>query len=251
MLIDTLKPGHVGDDGEFYIATVREMVAAGILDPKASTLVLCAGILDYAVLMFSGFSNVTLSNLGAQERDYAPYAWQSIDAEAISLPDGAFEQVIVHAGLHHCRSPHAGLCEMYRVAAKTAVVFEARDSALMRLAERFGATKNYEVQSVRKNGGSRGGLRDGPIPNFIYRWTEREVWKALAACDPTGEPNVSYYYGFRIPVAAHSKNSSGVRRAVLLLASAAAKVASRLLPRQGNEFAFAVGKPVQRFSWLT
>jgi hypothetical protein len=120
----------------------------------------------------------------------------------------------------------------------------------MRLAERFGATKNYEVQSVRKNGGTRGGLRDGPIPNFIYRWTEREAWKALASCDPTGEPNLAFYYGFRVPVAAHAKNSRGIKRRLLLLASAAAKVASKVAPKQGNEFAFLARKPAQRFSWL-
>ncbi len=59
---------------------------------------------------------------------------------------------MVHAGLHHCGSPHRALLEMYRVARKAAVVFEARDSLMMRSAVALGFTNDFELEAVSSEG---------------------------------------------------------------------------------------------------
>ena len=46
----------------------------------------------------------------------APYRWELADAEALPYEDDAFDWAVISAGLHHCRSPHAALLELYRVA---------------------------------------------------------------------------------------------------------------------------------------
>jgi ubiquinone/menaquinone biosynthesis C-methylase UbiE len=48
--------------------------------------------------------------------EFAPFSWSFQDAEQLSFEDEAFDYVFVHAGLHHCASPHRALLEMYRVA---------------------------------------------------------------------------------------------------------------------------------------
>jgi hypothetical protein len=103
----------------------------------------------------------------------------------------------VHAGLHHCASPNRALLEMYRAAKKAAIVFEARDSLLMRLATWLRFNNDFELQAVTRQGLESGGFRNGPIPNFVYRWTEREVTKVVRAADPAHVESIRFFYGLR------------------------------------------------------
>jgi ubiquinone/menaquinone biosynthesis C-methylase UbiE len=81
-------------------------------------LVVCRGEFDRDTLLEEGYTAVTISNLDDRVRgdEFAPYAWSFQDAEALSFPDRSFDYCIVHAGLHHCASPHRALLEMYRAA---------------------------------------------------------------------------------------------------------------------------------------
>ena len=98
----------------------------------------------------AGFTNVTITNVddAGDDEALAPFAWERQDAEALRYPDGSFDVGIVSAGLHHCRSPHRALLELYRVARVAVVALESRDSALMRLAVRLGAVDEYELGAV-------------------------------------------------------------------------------------------------------
>jgi hypothetical protein len=75
---------------------------------------------------------------------------------------------MVHAGLHHCASPHRALLERYRVARKAVLVFEARDSLMVRTAVAL-ASSDFELEAVSGEGYESGGLNNGPIPNLGYR----------------------------------------------------------------------------------
>lgn len=236
----------------FYVETLRTLVDDGLLDPAASTLVLAGGLVDRAALLDAGFGEVTISNLDERPNldDYRPYSWAYLDAEDIDAPDRSFDQVIVHAGLHHCRSPHRGLTEMYRVARRSIVVFEARDSLTMRAAARVGLGIDYEVEAVVANDGRYGGLRDSGVPNHVYRWTEREVHKTLASCDPTGPVRLRHFHGLRLPDERLAMSRSRAKRLAGRVLGAAAEVVVRLAPRQGNEYAFWAGRPTDTWPWL-
>ena len=86
----------------------------------------CAGPLDELVMRKVGFSDFTIANLTGD------YADQRQDAEDLTYDENSFDTVIVHAGLHHCRSPHRAFLEMYRVPRKCAVAFESRESLRLR-----------------------------------------------------------------------------------------------------------------------
>lgn len=39
----------------------------------------------------------------------------------------------------------------------------------------LGVALDYELPAVSENNFTHGGVENGPIPNYVYRWTEREV----------------------------------------------------------------------------
>lgn len=194
--------------------------------PKdASVLAVCAGHNEQA--LFSNHPNAVITNLTTGH-----------DAHNLPFQDREFDYGFVHAGLHHCDRPHLALTELYRVSHRV-IVSEARDSLLMRLAGRWRLTENYEVSSVRKNGNEAGGVNNSAVPNYVYRWTEREVEKTIRSFDPTGEPKISYFYGLRPP--------KGSPPPLAL----AAKLVFKLAKHQGNEFGFLIERPENQFPWLS
>ena len=224
----------------FYCEVLRKLIAAGKLSMSDAVLIVCGGPLDEAVVREIGFTNFKLTNInGAGERQ---------DAEHLAYADGSFDIVIVHAGLHHCYSPHRALLEMYRVARKAAIAFEARDSLLMRTAVKLGLTMDYEVDSVTADGG--GGVAETGIPNFVYRWTEREVWKTVATFDPSRKPNIEFFYDMRIPIHRFTRSGSNALRAAGSLVEPLSRLFAAVLPSQCNEFAFAILKTGELQPWI-
>ncbi len=236
----------------FYTSVLFELCAEGRLDPGAPTLVVCGGAYDKACLETVGFTDVTISNLDErlQAAAFAPYAYAFEDVEALSFPDGHFAQVLVHAGLHHCASPHRGLLEMYRVARHAIVVIENKDSALMRLAARCGLSARYEIEAVVANDLAYGGMRNRPVPNFVYRWTEDEVAKTLRAYCPEGPLPLRFFHGLKLPIERLRRHKNPIARMSLIALRPMAALAELTLRRQGNLFGFWAGKPERLWPWL-
>ena len=179
-------------------------------------LVVCGGSADAEVLSGLGFGRVLITNIDpSYDEEIDAYPCVRADAENLAFRDGEFDLVIVHAGLHHCASPHRALLEMYRVAKKAAIVLEARESLLMRLAVRLGFTNDFELESVTSHGLESGGMRNGPIPNLNYRWLELEVIKVVRAADPAYVESIRFFYGPRLPTLRFDNVDAPFRRLVL------------------------------------
>jgi ubiquinone/menaquinone biosynthesis C-methylase UbiE len=234
----------------FYTRTLRTLLRKGLINPDDQVLVCCGGPFDIQTLNALGFRNVTISNLDTRRSDTQPYAWSYQDVEQLSFADAAFDWVLVHDGLHHCGSPHKGLVEMYRVARKGCLVIEARDSLIMRVAAALGLTPWYEVEAVTTNGWIAGGLRNGPVPNFIYRWTEREVRKTLESAYPHEVNDVQFFYGMR-DLSYRIDRVSWPRRLVTQALYSAAWLFQRIFPRQCNSFGFALTHTGRFKEWMT
>jgi SAM-dependent methyltransferase len=223
---------------DFYARVVGQWIP----DRTASILVVGGGQNDADVFSAAGFRNVTFTNLVPPEVfTQGPFTTVAADAESLPFPDGAYDYAVAHAVLHHCRSPHRALLELYRVAGRAAIAFEARDSTVMRFAARIGAGNPYEVSAVEANGGTAGGVRDTGVPNYVYRWTEREVEKTIASFAPHARHRISYAYGFGTPCDA---DPSRWRRLVRSVAGLGYRAVATLLPKQRNLFAFCIEKPV-------
>jgi SAM-dependent methyltransferase len=153
----------------------RYLKVCGV-DRSRPVLALGGGREDLEILTACGFERIVLSNLDS--------AGLALDAENIALPDNSYSVVFAHAILHHCRAPHKALGEMVRVAEQHVLFVEPNDSSTLRLLVRGGVSFPYELAAVAANEYLHGGLRDGPIPNYIYRWNGREAEKCVAAYHP-------------------------------------------------------------------
>jgi SAM-dependent methyltransferase len=234
----------------FYADTLNELD----LPRNASILVVCGGDFDREMLLECGYSAVTISNLDERIRgdEFAPFAWSSQDAEQLSFPNDSFDYCIVHAGLHHCASPHRALLEMYRVARCGILVFEARDSIFMRTAVAMKRVPSYEAGAVRAHSFKWGGIRNTCVPNFVYRWTEREVEKTLASYAPYAPHRIRFFYGLRIPKERLPFYFSSRLRWIAAVLEAWVIIFAWVFPKQGNLFGFYVPKPNDGslFPWL-
>ena len=227
----------------FYVSVLERLIAAGTISISDSVLIVCGGPLDTQVVTSVGFTDVTVSNLDEDAADHRQ------DAENLTYENSSFDVVIVHAGLHHCHSPHRALLEMYRVARKCAVAFESRDSLIMRAAVRLGLTLEYETNAISADG-KTGGVANTGTPNFIYRWTERSVTGTIASYDPARAPRVEFFYDLRLPIQRLTVDRRWALRAAALILEPLSKIFSAVAPKQCNEFAFAISKDAALHPWI-
>jgi SAM-dependent methyltransferase len=234
-----------------YRKTLEALLQSGDISKSDSIVVFCGGRYDAELLTDLGFSNVTLTNIDARtEGNVGGLKWERQEAETTTYADNEFDVAIVRNGLHHCHSPHRALLEMYRVARKVAIAFEARDSLLMKAARRASFTPEFELEAVSDEGFESGGLMNGPIPNFIYRWTEWEVVKTVRSFDPAHVDDVRFFYGLLLPTLRFEHVKAPVKRIVLKLLAPVVRAFVMFFPKQGNQFGFAIFKTGRLQEWL-
>jgi ubiquinone/menaquinone biosynthesis C-methylase UbiE len=228
----------------FYRRVLGELLESGLVRRDMSVLVVAGGAADRDAFQSLRFEQVTISNVDeeVQAEAVTPYEWAYQDAENLTYEDGAFDLTVVSAGLHHCRSPHRALLELYRVARVAALALESRDSALMRLAVKLGAVDDYELAAVADHGLRSGGVANTSTPNYVYRWTEREVEKAIASFAPHARHRFRFFREFELPETL-LEIDRGPRASLLRVAAPVVSAITRAVPSQANLFAFAVEKP--------
>jgi hypothetical protein len=147
--------------------------------------------------------------------------------------------------------PAVGVCEMFRVSRKGILCLEARDSLLMRLAAKTGLSAEHELEPAFLSEEAVGGYRNGPIPNYVYRWTEREFEKTVCSYAPTHRHSFFYAYGYSVPGQRFAMARNPIYRLLGRSLSSAIKAAEIVIPKQGNQFAFGALKNVSLQPWLT
>ena len=221
--------GSLREREGFYRKVVGELSRTGLLVADMSVLIVGGEDLDRRVLADLGFVNVTLSNVNPNEGNVE-------DMEALSYADGSFDFGIVSAALHHCHSPHRALLELYRVCSVGVLGLEARDSMLMRLANRFKIVEEYELTAVSDEGFKSGGVANSPVPNFVYRWTEREVEKTILSAEPARTHKFRFFHELELPESVLEATGKRAWRFATLPLRALVAIA----PSQANLFGFAV-----------
>lgn len=236
----------------FYDKVLKQLAKNRILSCNDHILIVAAGILDRDSFVKNAFNDVLITNIEKDRgvQDYEPYRWEYQDVENLTFGNNEFDWVFIHAGLHHCSSPHRGLCEMLRVAKKGIGVLESRDSLLNKLAEKSGFVPLYELEPCVLSSGESGGLRNTNIPNFVYRWTEREVRKTVNSYIPQYVHKFYFFYGLRIPNQRLAMSESVIKRFVGYSAVFLSPLFKALFPKQGNDFAFIISKTGKLQPWL-
>jgi len=183
---------------DFESEVVQELLDEGALNNRHSILVVCGTQFERNLFIAHGFADVIVTNLDhdLSAEVFLPFEWCVQDAQNLSFDDAQFDFAFVSNGLHHCRSPHRALLEMYRVSRRGIIAFESRDSLLINLATFLNLSEKYEKSAVD---GKKGGVDNSDIPNYVYRWTEREFEKTIRSFDPTIEPMFRFFYMLRLP----------------------------------------------------
>ena len=236
----------------FVAEVFGNLINKGLVNRSDELLVVAGGRSERDLFRSLGFEHVTITNLDSVEASehLAPYQWAHEDAQNLSYGEKSFPWVVVVDGLHHCTSPHRALTEMYRTCFVGVIAIEARDSLLMRLAIRLGFSSSYELEAVQAQGGLSGGLENGPIPNHIYRWTEREFRKTIRSCDPTGEHGFNFFYGLNLPYETADLRGWTLRKLLLKPAEHVLRVLTWLLPKQRNSIAMIASRPECSHPWI-
>ena len=171
---------------KFYSRIIKKYLKYKI---DSSILVLGAGSLDRQVL--DKYSNIFFTNID-QQNDIKIKS--DIDMRNLPYDDESYDYVITHASIHHCSKPHAAVLEMLRIAKSGVIFIESRDCFLTRLSCWLGLSEIYEYSAV--NNDEHGGVDNTNIPNFVYRWTEREVWKLISSYKPLNKYKLYFDYDY-------------------------------------------------------
>ena len=228
-----------------YSKGLHALLRKKLIHRDMRVLAACGANHDRDVLLEAGFKNVTISNLDTRLKatDFAPFSWSLQDTENLTFEDGEFDFCIVHDGLHHCQSPHRALLELYRVAKTGLLAFEPRDSLIARIGVKFNFGQEYEVGAVFDHNSTFGGMRNTAVPNFVYRWTEREIEKTICSNAPWGRHRFIYFYYFRQDWTRFRMLKNKLWYLLMLPGFPLLKTMNRVFPRQTNVFGFAVFKP--------
>jgi len=226
----TFDPRHVD---ELYLDVVKKLLKKGIITPSMRILVACGGMTDRDTLLAAGLRNFVISNLDSRQvaGEFHPIEWSFQDAESLTYADSSFDFCIEHEGLHHCRSPHRALAEMYRVSRRGILLVEPLDSLLTAVGTRMGIGQDYEHAAVFVNECRFGGVRNTSIPNYIYRFTAREVRKMLLCLDPTLKLDFHFEHRLKVPWGQLRSRKSGVNLAIVTCAQPILFAAHRILPQ--------------------
>lgn len=218
---------------KFYLKSIKEFI------PKyeASILVCGAGRSDKIVFETLQYYKVTMSGMDLRPGITGKFMQLQENAEELSFNDNAFDYCVMHASIHHTRLPHKVLTELYRVSRKGFLVIEGRDSLVIKIAQFIGLVEECEVKGNFPGSGVNG----TDIPNYIFRWTEREVTKTIKCFDPCFEHKIEFRYGTYYP---DGKGKSAWKRMLINLFYPWYMVVMWLFPRQQNRFAFFVNKAV-------
>ena len=177
---------------KFYEKIINKI----IIDKNSKILVVGGTKQDSNIFEKNNFLNVTISNLD-KNNDYYPHKHSLQDLRKLNLEDDSFDYVVANACIHHTSRPHQAILEMYRVSSKGIIVIEGNDSLLIKIANYFGLSQEYELSAVISGDYSHdlGGVDNTNIPNFVYRWTEREVYKLISSYRPQIKHKIKFYYG--------------------------------------------------------
>jgi SAM-dependent methyltransferase len=170
------------------------------INKKSNFLLISASMHEVKILKDLGYLNFSITYHDEDEKNlFLDYGFKEninlfkSDLRNLTFKDKSFEYAITNATIHHIDLPHKAITELYRVAIRGVLIIESNDSFTMRLATKLKLAEEFEVSSINEDKNS-GGLLDTAIPNYVYRWTEKEILKLLKSFDPKNINFINFDY---------------------------------------------------------
>jgi len=170
------------------------------INKDSNFLLISASLYEVKILKELGYLNFSITYHDEDEKNqFLDFGFKEninlfkSDLRDLTFKDKSFDYTITNATIHHIDLPHKAITELYRVAIRGVLVMESTDSFIMRLATKIKLAEEFEVSSVNEDKNT-GGLLDTAIPNYVYRWTEKEILKLLKSFDPKNINFVNFDY---------------------------------------------------------
>ena len=170
------------------------------INKKSNFLLVSASMYEVKILKDLGYLNFSITYHDENEKNqFLDYGFKEninlfkSDLRNLTFKDKSFEYAITNATIHHIDLPHKAITELYRVAIRGVLIIESNDSLIMRLATKIKLAEEFEVSSINEDKNT-GGLLDTAVPNYVYRWTEKEILKLLKSFDPKNINLVNFDY---------------------------------------------------------
>ena len=189
------------------------------------------------------FKKVTLSNIDlAQLKGTEKYNFKKIKIDfrnLFKIKNNSYDYVVVHASIHHTSKPHNILLEMYRIAKYGILIVESNDSFIMRLSVKLNFSEDFEKSALNENT-YVGGVDGTNIPNYVYRWTEREIKKLFYSYQPDKKVNIVFNYQNNI----FNENLSNnlIKKIIITFSYIFLKIIFFLFPKQQNLMSIYIDK---------
>ena len=223
---------------EFYQNQILKFLNKG-----KSILVLGASSDEASLFYKLQFKRVALSNIDlAQLKGAEKYKFKKIKIDfrnLFKIKNNSYDYVVVHASIHHTSRPHNILLEMYRIAKHGILIVESNDSFIMRLSVKLNFSEDFEKSALNENT-YVGGVDGTNIPNYVYRWTEREIKKLFYSYQPDKKINIVYNYQNNI----FNENLSNnlIKKIIITFSYIFLKIIFFLFPKQQNLMSIYIDK---------
>ena len=162
-----------------------------------------------------------------------------IDARYIRFKDKYFDYTFANAILHHIDLPHLAISELYRVSKKGVLIIEGNDSLVMRISTYFNFSEEYEKSATINE---QGGLLGTSIPNYVYRWKEREIIKLLNSYNPEIFHKIYFAYDFYLKNEGVKKMHSVFKMAIRTVLEKFLNIFLLIFRKQGNLVSIYIDK---------
>ena len=212
------------------------------LNKDKSILVLGASSDEDSLFYKLQFKRVTLSNIDlAQLKGAEKYKFEKIKIDfrnLFKIKNNSYDYVVVHASIHHTSRPHNILLEMYRIAKHGILIVESNDSFVMRLSVKLNFSEDFEKSALNENT-YVGGVDGSKIPNYVYRWTEREIKKLFYSYQPDKKINIIFNYQNNI---FNENLSNSIKKIIITFSYLFLKIIFFLFPKQQNLMSIYIDK---------
>jgi ubiquinone/menaquinone biosynthesis C-methylase UbiE len=213
------------------------------LNKNKAILVLGASSEEANLFYKLHYKKIILSNIDlAQLKGTEKYKFKKIKIDfrnLFKIKNNSYDFVVVHASIHHTSRPHNIILEMYRIAKYGVLIIESNDSFIMRLSVQLNFSEDFEVSALNENT-FVGGVDGSNIPNYVYRWTEREIKKLFYSYQPDKKINIFFNYQNNI----FNKNLSNnlIKKIIISSSYIFLKIIFFLFPKQQNLMSIYVDK---------
>jgi ubiquinone/menaquinone biosynthesis C-methylase UbiE len=213
------------------------------LHKNKSILVLGASS-DEAILFHKlQFKKITLSNIDlAQLKGTEKYNFKKIKIDfrnLFKIENNSYDYVVVHASIHHTSKPHNILLEMYRIAKYGILIVESNDSFIMRISVKLNFSEDFEKSALNENT-YVGGVDGTSIPNYVYRWTEREIKKLFNSYQP--DKNINIFFNYQNNIFNENLSNNLIKKIIITLSYIFLKIIFFLFPKQQNLMSIYIDK---------